>query len=342
LANTGVKTLPTGLTATNINEKFPMRMAQLDNISYYSEGESLPMYGEISNWGSTYDCEMIRAVAKIQVKLGETFTDLTGGSPSWPNDIYYQFNFLPPGGDIQPANTVAYHTLSLGYSTPPNVDFRLLQDDAHPSDPKAVYVYEFRSSTQVVWNASSVLDTDFDPGRPHLMLVDAANQAFWRLDFYDSHPSRKRFIDIKRNCHYIFTINRVSSPGYTNPGNATQNPGSNIEYTVKVDGAYDHITSNGQYAIATSVDSAFVRADTANAAIAKVRYILGTGMSSLGTAVDTVMTTTGSGLTVNSPIKLKPTPSSADVVVTTTGSFQEDSIIFRLGNIVHKLYVKAK
>ncbi|MDR2234101.1 MAG: hypothetical protein LBE56_13395, partial [Tannerella sp.] len=39
LANTGVKTLPTGLTATNINEKFPMRMAQLDNISYYSEGE---------------------------------------------------------------------------------------------------------------------------------------------------------------------------------------------------------------------------------------------------------------------------------------------------------------
>ncbi|MDR0700467.1 MAG: hypothetical protein LBG28_14810 [Tannerella sp.] len=54
---------------------------------------------------------------------------------------------------------------------------------------------------------------------------------------------------------------------------ARTHPGSNLEYTVVVDGSMQYITSNGQYAVATSVDTVRISGVVDNMAVTTYRYI---------------------------------------------------------------------
>ncbi|MDR2234102.1 MAG: hypothetical protein LBE56_13400 [Tannerella sp.] len=345
IANSGRTTFPAGIDTTTINTFFPLSASSPNVRDYYLEGEHLPMYGKIDSWPGTtaYSCEMIRAVAKIQVRLGETFTDLTG-SNVWPNGVYYNFWNHAVEGQIQPSATVTGIPSSSVHLIPEHL--RLLQFDANTSDPKMVYVYEYNSSMRDNLG-NSVSPTVFDVERPYLLFTDGT--VYWRLDFYDAYatsPTYKQFVDVKRSSHYIFTINRVSSPGYNLDFEAINNPGSNIEYTVEVKDGSSHITSNGQYAIVSSVDSAYVAAGASGVTIATVRYQLPAEMTGLGAGTVNTMNTdaTPSGsMTVTSPSPTATlTATDAPIIVTTTSTFTEGTITFQLGNITHKIGVKKQ
>ncbi|MDR2146697.1 MAG: hypothetical protein LBE91_09605 [Tannerella sp.] len=350
LANTHITTLPPGIiTPGNINTMFSSGA----NVgSYFPEGSYLPMYGEIASWGTTYDCEMIRAIAKIQVRLGETFTDLTG-SNAWPNGVYCSLVNVPIKGEIQPSSTITGIPADPFNSIGPML--RLLQFDVNTTNPKSVCIYEYNSSTRDI-AGNTISPTVFEKERLFLHIMTNDGLFHWRLDFYDSNPTSptyKQFIDVKRNCHYIFTINRVSSPGYYATGMLYYyNPGSNIEYMVEVRDGANHITSNGQYAVVTSVDTAYVSAGgVSGVTVATVRYVEGNGMTlyptTLSPAYSGVTSTAfpaNADLTVHSPTSFSGmiNDTNINVVISTTPAFTEGTIEFKLGNIYHRLAVKAQ
>ena len=344
LANTGVTSLPAGVTYANINASFPLGLGSPHPVGYYVEGESLPMYGEITDWPGTnaYSCDMIRAVAKIQVRLGETFIDETG-SGNWPDNVTWQVGQYALSGLIQPASTVTgvlYAAGGMYYTTP---KFCLLQTPQTSTASHTAYFFEYNSSVRNI-KGEAVGATTFDSLRSCVYITEGGNR-YYRLDFYDAYatsPTYKQFVDIKRNCHYIFTINKVGSSGYRIINEAFHLPGSNIEYTVEAPNGFDYVTSNGQYAIVTSVDTAYVAANTANDTIATAKYVLPAEMTSLNTSPNTIMAT-GTGLTLNEPAPpAKLTDMNQNIVVTATSSFTQGTIEFNLGNVTHTLVVMKK
>ncbi|MDR0700486.1 MAG: hypothetical protein LBG28_14905 [Tannerella sp.] len=129
-----------------------------------------------------------------------------------------------------------------------------------------------RSSINKVNDTINPIDkTIFDAARPCIIVRDYLgrsnkNHRYYRLDFYDH--AKKEYIDVLRNHHYLFTINRVGSEGYggyeENYGaleEVLNTPPANVEYTVYVDGGTRSATSNRQYAVVTNVDTVRVTGD---------------------------------------------------------------------------------
>jgi hypothetical protein len=324
---------------SNINTYFTTR----DDRWYYVSPLPLPMYGEIASWPSGYSCEMIRAVAKIQVRLGENLSDVTGNFNA-ENVDYCLRNFAASCYIQPPSGTLVGKISDSGRTFNDHSSIRFFLQKAATIGYNTVYIHEFPTGT-MSWKGDSFAETDFNKLRIHVLLDKniGGTHTYYRLDFYDQQT--KKFLDIRRNHHYLFTINSIRSEGYSHSAAAYSNPGSNIEYTVEVRDGASHITSNGQYAIVTSVDTAYVEAPATDVTIATARYQLPTGMSLDGgesTLINSI-SATGTDLTVHSPNNVTGlTDSDQAVRVTTTSSFTGGQIIFRLGNITHTLHVKKK
>jgi hypothetical protein len=338
IANSDATTFPhpnrSAIQLSNINTYFPLMLN-----GYYFGGEHLPMYGEIINWPTTYSCNMIRAVAKIQIQMDAEAGDVTGNFN--PENVTYKIHNGALGGYIQPQVPLQGIPQSGPASTVE--DYCLLQKANATEKETTVYLYEYPSSDTTGLGVH-VADSVFSASRQYIILAKkvGANTTYYRMDFYD--PLTKKFFDTKRNYHYIFTIHKISSEGYTSKSDATNNPGSNIEYTVEVRDGSSHVTSNGQYAIVTSVDSAYVKADTANAAVATVRYQLPAEMTaplnvSTNSITLTDITPAGS-ITLDSPAVL--TDMDTPIRVTTTAAFTSARVKLTLGNIVHYVVIQKK
>jgi hypothetical protein len=307
------------------------------------------MYGEIESWPSGYSCEMIRSVAKLQVQLGANLSDATGNFNA-ENVVYSLENYAASCYIQPPSGTLVGKLLPL---TPPinysnsTGDHYFLQRTGSTLYNTTIYMFEFPTST-MSWEGDSFAETAFSRLRRHLLLrkgTQGVDATYYRLDFYD--PLTKKFLDIIRNHHYLFTINSIRSEGYQNDWEAQYAPGSNIEYTIEVRDGANHITSNGQYAIVTSVDTAYVEVPANTVKIATVRYQLPPGMLPLTlnytSNTASVTSTPNSTLILHSPNSTNSlTGTNQDVAVTTSMGFIAGQVIFKYGNITHTMHVKKK
>jgi hypothetical protein len=334
-----------------------IRNSQKSNINtlfaisggYPVRGNALPLYGELIWANNTYICEMTRAVAKIQVQMGTTDPLVSGDFTA--ENVRYVISYGGSGGFIQPTSPLKGKPSAL---TPFISDTtRLLQNTNVSEEEKAVYLYEYPTGTEDGVTGGPIPSTTFQSTRQHILLVkedNAGNKSYYRLDFYD--PATKEYIDTKRNHHYIFTIRQVRSGGYSRDSEAQAHPGSNIEYTLVIKDGAKATTSNGQYAIVVSADTVYVPAATAvaDSTVAQARYLIPEA-SIVGDGGDFTTTVNEISVTSANPaasISLGATSitgltdANRDIKVTTTNAFQEGTITFRLGNITHHLYVKAK
>lgn len=331
---------------TNINIGFPP-YEQYSIISpqkwWFKVGDYLPMYGEM-RWNVSisegYTCVMTRSVAKVQVKMGTSVSDVTGKFSA--ETVRFWGHMLPIYGFIKPeTNTTGSWSDS---------DFFYFQQKSGATDATTTfYMYDYPSSTTNL-GGSTISDNEFEIFRPNIMLRSELpnDTTYYRLDFYD--PSTQKFLDIERNHHYTFTINKVRSYGYKTYAEARDHAASNIEYTIKIEDNSQSITSNGQYAVVTNIDTAYVEAGVSDATIATVRYQLPSEMTALTShllSVSSIAVTSGSGLTLASSMPtsfsgMSPNQNT-NVIVTTTTAFATEAVItFKLGNIIHNLVVKRK
>lgn len=334
IANSDTKSsfdpIAANVTPSTINTYF-----KLEQNGYYYGTEHLPMYGEFTWSTSDYTCVMTRAVAKIQVQMGTSVSDVTGNF-SAENISYVLYNGAI-AGYIQPLSPIDGIASSGGVKTREN--YYLLQKEGAKEKETNIFLYEYPSRTKTGLG-TIVGESDFHRDRQHILLAKSigADTTFYRLDFYDSVD--KKFLDTKRNHHYTFTINKVRSEGYATRNEAQNNSGSNIEYTVRVEDGSSSITSNGQYAIVTSVDTIHVTGTVTNQSVATVRYQDPTGVLSTTTNSIAIETASPAGsIILNSPTTI--TGSNVDIKITTTTTPATGTILFKLGNITHRVAVKC-
>ena len=348
IANTLInsKAQLTGLTYGNINDKFPLDLDWVLNPGSPSNPEfNMPMYGEFIWSTANYTCPMTRSMAKIEVQMGTNVQDVTGNFNA--ETVTFKLGNSPKTGYMKETSPLQGKQGTSDFLSLDGNDINLLQKHLpayYAGEPRTkMYVPEFPARDHSCYpTMQTISETDFNKGRPHLLLTkkNGAIETMYRLDFYDKIA--KKHIDIKRNHHYIFTINKVMSEGYTTANDAMSYPGSNVEYTVVINDDSRSITSNGQYAVITDVDTAFVSGAVSNQIVANVKAFFPTEMSSITSFPDISATvTSGTGLTVSSLSSGDPrTP--RDIIITTTGSFTEGIITITCGNIKHRLFVKKR
>ncbi|MDR1098308.1 MAG: hypothetical protein LBL57_09270, partial [Tannerella sp.] len=227
IANVAPNPDTTSVTPANINTCFKTR-----SNTHYSGGDFLPMYGKIDSWApsGSYTCLMTRSVAKVQVQMGTAPSDVTGNFNA-ENVTCQIYNFAQSGYVQRPGSTPAGIS---GTSGLPTSTFNILQKGGATETNTNAFIYEYQSSIYSVTNTNIGIK-NFNINRQHIILTKGTtpNDRYYRLDFYNREDST--FLDTERNHHYIFTINKIRSEGYTTLAQAQNNPGSNIEYTVRIE-----------------------------------------------------------------------------------------------------------
>ena len=275
---------------------------------YYFGGEALPMSGSIV-WSTTnYTITMTRAVAKVTVQLGETFTvgvpDYVGEQPHWGYWDIVNFDVSKVGfiignyggasrilQDPNPNNLSDLHAQPTTPFFATTAEGRVIRFTQYAKKERemSLYISEYPTSTCTSVTCSQPDDEWREHRQFLLMMPDiyedpdekyyrgGANNGneflAWRLDFYD--VVNKKYLDIRRNYHYTFVINKIGSLPYGmrddghnriddfgtylaagNVHNAIANHGSNIEYDVYVTDSWAHKNySNGQYGLSISADT---------------------------------------------------------------------------------------
>jgi hypothetical protein len=314
------------------------------------------MYGEIPGWSpaGAYTCRMIRAVAKVQVQLGPSFSDVTGDFNA--ETIIWYIGHLPDSGYIQPKSAPAGICPDRYNAT---AAFNFLQKAGATARQTDLYVYEFPNATNGVYPTQNPIDIKkFSANRPYVMLRkgsginNAPDTRFWRLEFYNHTDGE--YLDIIRNHHYIFTINSVRNDGANLLTDAHGFPGSNIEYTVRVDDDSQSVTSNGQFAIVTNVDTVKIPDDVTDAKVATFRHINPTELTNLRPRVDTIIVESGSIQPPGATLKItaptgtdwywKPmiTDKNQDLKITTENGLEKAVLLIKFGNITHRLPVRKQ
>jgi hypothetical protein len=334
VANVAPNPDTTSVTPNNINTCFKTK-----TLTHYDGDDYLPVYGKIDSWSPTgsYTCRMTRAVAKIQVQMGIATADVP--TDFRPDNVTYEIRNISSGGYVQSGSTPTGIPGAAGVSTS---SFKIRpQENATEAETNA-FIYEYQSGIHTIDDATTDIGIkNFHIKRPHIILTKGTGVGarYYRLDFYNRADSS--FLDIIRNHHYIFTINKVSSEGYTTVADAQNNPGSNIEYTISVKDGSQAITSNGQYAIVTSVDTVKVSTSVMNQAVATFRYIDPTG--AMNTSVNSISVESvrpDNALTIEAPTGANPITNASQELKITSYNLVEGVILFRLGNISHRLYVR--
>jgi hypothetical protein len=219
IANVASNPDTAAVTPSTINACFPMSFR-----SYYLGGDYLPMYGEIKSWSAAgaYTCRMIRAVAKVQVQLGPSFSS-TVSDFNAENVVYYICENTAIS-IIQPQSTP--NILFSGVSTR-SFNNRFLQKADVTERQASIFIHEYQSS---IYDRGVLIDKKiWNTGRTYIVLAkgSGADMKYYRLDFYDH--ARSEFLDVLRNHHYLFTINSVRSEGYEGEALGAQHAGSNLE-----------------------------------------------------------------------------------------------------------------
>ena len=324
ICNTGLSAIPSGINTENdLNLKFKPAK------DYYFGGDALPMSGSFIWAPPSTSVVLIRTVAKVQVKLGESFN--IGGLenvPEWKNFVinfdeskcgFIVGNYGGKSDIIAPLSNLSQNTSGLsGFygATSENKFIRPLQY-ANSEDYMTMYINEYPNSTKDC-EGNTIADNVFNEKRSFLLMVDQIDESTstlgngtkanaWRLDFYD--PITKKYIDIKRNHHYTFVINKIRSMPYVYSGTHTvsntftgdqevwHNPASNIEYIVMIqDDWATHNYSNGQYLLSLSADT-IVDANTP--LIIKAQVPAGIDASKISTHV--IMTYDKNGMPIGQP-----------------------------------------
>ena len=326
-------------TLNDINTVF-----RLDQFSHYVGGDRLPMYGTIEWSSSNYTCVMTRAVAKIQVRMGTSASDVITNFSA--QNVTYRIYDFSAVGYIQPTYT------GKPITSTSTKDFHLTQYSSATEALTNAYIHEYRSSINSILDTTSNIGiSTFHPRRQYIILEKdnppsgSVNNTFYRLDFYDSDNSV--FIDTKRNHHYIFTINKVRSEGYLTSLEAQNSPGSNIEYTITVNDDSRYITSNGQYAIITNVDTVKIPTGIiTNMNVALFRYFdpayIIHSSSANSITVESGSIVPGSATLTISPSVGPISPSNSPLIISASSGLTQGVIVFRLGNITHRLIVKRQ
>lgn len=255
LANTGAAAMPATLvagtsTVDDINAAFPATSWRL----YYC-----PMSGEMTwDWTSTAQkCDMVRAIAKIEIAFADDIADndvtgefASGKTYTWQEAECLDFKkaliYAPDykNGCVVPDNLTYSSFWSAGSGTG-TVTIPNSSVDYHPE-------YNFSVRARTV----KIDSTQFNQARFHI-IMSTESKKYYRIDLFDKKT--KRYLDLRRNHHYRITITKVKSAGYESLGEASDNPGSNLEYTVTVDGTeWESETSNGQYLVKTDCDTCAV------------------------------------------------------------------------------------
>lgn len=246
-------------------------------------GTRMPMSGETVWSASNNKIDMYRSVAKLQLQIDDNLQGIYADhfKQAAINDLVEWsigrcmgeagYLYSANGGMTVPAD--AYSTdydshIVLAWTGRYNPDPAGLghgapigSSDTNPRN-KVLYMPEYPYST----NAGSVSlnASEWDTRRMSMIIMVDGNE-YYRIDFYDKTTGK--YIDIKRNCHYIVHITKANSRGYANVNEAYANPGSNLEYEIEVVGdEYLSVTSNGQYLVKTDKKVAAVGPDVTEAA----------------------------------------------------------------------------
>ena len=333
IANVDPNPDTTSVTPATINNCF-----KLDENGYYFGTERLPMYGAFrwSDMGGSI-CVMRRAVAKIQVQMGTSVSDVTTNFTA-ENVTYTLYNGAYRGY-IKPTTPLSgIASAALVYS---RERYHLLQYSGVTEKNSNIYLYEYHSATNAL--NQPVSDTQFNADRQHILLHKdngGGDTTHYRLDFYDKIT--KKFLDTKRNHHYIFTIDKVRSEGYKSRAEAQDNPASNIEYTIVVGDNSKDVVSNGQYAIVLSMDTVIFKDPAAQYwEIGTVKYLLPPEMLSSWTTTTNSISIQTLSSTTGDPVLIYPTTiTSVNQMIfieTSPMTLTATAIVtFQLGNIIYK------
>ena len=340
IANMDALTLPTdtaSLTPTNINSYF-----RLQAKSSYSGGDALPMYGVMNCTATNYTCVMTRAVAKVQVQMGTSVSDVTKNFTA--ENVTYKIYNSGSAGQIMPGGTLSgTATTSLRVTG----QYNLVQKNGAAENLTHAYIHEYPSATRTGIGSpigATVANNAFNADRQYIILEKDNNpsptKSFYRLDFYNNVDSL--FLDTKRNNHYMFTINKVRSEGYTDELDARRYPGSNIEYTITINDDFRYITSNGQYAIVSSIDTIKLPSGAqTNLSVGRIRYQANAAMPAINSSTPNTASASA-GITLTSPALTGTFASpgtNVDIRVTVLATFVSGTITFKLGNITHTIPV---
>ena len=338
---------------------------RIQNRGYYYGNDYLPMYGD-TLWSnmSGYACDMKRAVAKIQVQMGTSVAVADSVGIFSADNVRYKIYNGGGAGTIQPP---ASGVSSGGNAFNPETDYRYIIQRFNANEQNSnTYIFEFPSSDHYAVSGppapayGSPPDSTFYPERLHLILEKDNSPdpvTYYRLDFYN--PVTKKYLDIVRNHHYLFTIDKVRSEGYTTLAQAQNNPGSNIEYTVTTSDGANHMTSNGQYGVVTadllprvtgSIDTLALTGladNTTNYPIVSARIQLPNQMNWYSATRNEIEVQPAANFVLTNPSPnnyLAPPPAaSAPIsikVLSGTPTNTAGVLIFRVGNVVHRVNFK--
>ena len=339
IANMDALTLPTdtaSLTPTNINSYF-----RLQAKSSYSGGDALPMYGIMNCTATNYTCVMTRAVAKVQVQMGTSVSDVTKNFTA--ENVTYKIYNSGSAGQIMPGGALSGTATTSSRVTG---QYNLVQKNGAAENLTHAYIHEYPSATRTGIGSpigATVANNVFNADRQYIILEKNNNpdpSTFYRLDFHNNVDGS--FLDTRRNHHYMFTINKVRSEGYTTLGQAQSHPGSNIEYTITINDDFRYITSNGQYAIVSSIDTIKLPAGTqTNLSVGSIRYQATSAMPAINPSTVN-SASSGAGITLTSPALTGTFASpgaNLDIRVSVPPTFVSGTITFKLGNITHTIPV---
>jgi hypothetical protein len=266
-----------------------------------------------------------------------------------PDKVTFSLHNGPIGGFIKPTSPLGKPGSPPGNETD---RYYLLQNSAATEKTSNLYVPEYHSATNAL--GTTIPDTQFDVNRQHLLLHHAKapnDTTFYRLDFYDNVTNK--YLDVKRNYHYLFTIDKVRSEGYPSRAQAQNNPGSNLEYTIYVSDGSKDVVSNGQYAIVVNIDTAIqLMPSTTMYYIGTVRYVIPTEMSTVyggtwSTSPNSVTVSVTSSTPINpsafslsAPMTIANGAQTIMLNVATGITSAVGEITFQLGNITYKKPIK--
>lgn len=343
LVNSGKTTIPLipgTSTRDNINDLFPLRSLAALNLDLSESGKQMPMSGEVTYNGSgQVTCPLRRSVAKVEVVLANDLDDPYGifvpGQGYW-----FMGNVAKPEsvGAIYASASAADCAVKSGNDF--LTDLSILKDFNRTTHKlsKTYYLPEYPNATRA--SGTETGPAKWSAQRTHLII--ACDGGYYRIDLYD-HATGK-FIDIRRNTHIKVTIRKVKTVGYPTIAQATNSPGSNLEYEIKVTGDNDDVVvSNGQYALSLSNDKIFIWGPNGDYEVAKIRYILPKEMTSLPAGVTCQIAHTGLSSLEIRPINVTDQAQPLIIRCSSLEVLPEGSsktIQIRLGNIVKDFYIE--
>ena len=340
LVNSGKTTIPLtpGIsTRDDINSRFPLRGLTFLNATV---GQHMPMSGEaVYTGGGTMTCPVCRSVAKVELVIADDLKDVTGAfTPE--SVVWYMGNVADPttiGAIYAPASASDCVIRPGGnFKTDASILKGLLNNQSGLSN--TYYLPEYPSATKA--SGGEADSQTWTADRTYLLVVSGAR--YYRIDLYD-HTTGK-FIDIRRNTHIKVTVREVKSAGYASETQARTNPGSNLEYEIEAKGPNDDLViSNGLYALSLSNNKIFIWGPSGDYEVARIRYILPKGMTSLPAGV--TCTIGSPGMSTLQPYPITVTDQDQPFIIKCTSSEfspegSSSTIKIRLGNIVKDFYIE--